>query len=154
MKPAHFFFLFIAAILGWCAYDHAASVKASLADAAVDAGFNQLGIDKKDRIEIGNTTKRVSSAIKAGVDALSGPQQVSAPAPAVANDSAIYDELRGEIEALKSRVGTLERQPVCTCNKVANAPAPQAAEVPQVIYQDACANGNCSSGRRRGRWAK
>lgn len=153
MKPAHFFFLFIAAILGYAAYDHAASVKASLADAAVDAGFNQLGIDKQERLEIGSTTKRVSSAIKAGVDALSGPQQVSVPAAAV-NDSAIHDELRGEIEALKSRVGTLERQPVCTCNQVANAPAPQAAEVPQVIYQDACANGNCSGGRRRGRWAK
>lgn len=133
MKPAHFFFLFVAAILGWAAYDCCGSAKASLADAAVDAGFNQLGIDKQERLEIGSTTKQAFKAAKAGIDVLSGPQQVSAPAPACPCGS--------DCDCRKPKEAKPEPMvQVCDGGTCRLVPASQAP-----VYQN-CADGSCSSG--------
>lgn len=155
MKPIPFLFLCAACAIGYAAYHHAGDVEASIADAAVDAAARKAGLSDSDCKDIGNAGRAGAAFVNGGLEKL----HVSAPAanvPAIsANDAAIHDELRGEIEALKSRVGTLERRKECTCSQVANAPAAPPAAVPEVTYEGGCADGQCGSfggrffGRRR-----
>lgn len=151
MNRTHFFFLFVAAVLAYAAYEHAGSVEASIADAAVDAAARKVGLDDSDCKAIGNAGRAGAAFVNGGLEKL----HVSAPA-AVADSSAEHAKLCSDLEALgndhdalMARVAALESRKVCTCQHQAAK-----VEAPPVLVEtqsfSGCANGQCGVSGGRG----
>lgn len=145
MNRTHFFFLFVAAVLAYAAYEHAGSVEASIADAAVDAAARKVGLSDVDCKNAGNAAKSAVAFVNGGLEKL----HVSAPAASGPNLQAEIDQLGKDHDALMARVAALEARKECTCQVQAAK-----VEAPPVLVETqsfgGCANGQCGVSGGRG----
>lgn len=129
MKPAHFFFLFVAAILGWSAYDCCKTAKASFAH---DVGAGAVG-EFLDRAKVTSGTLEEAGSIVTDVVHVLRKPAAAAPAPAC--------PCGPDCDCRKPKEAKPEPMvQVCDGGTCRLVPASQAP-----VYQN-CADGSCSSG--------